>query len=62
MTSRRKVGFAVVGLGSIAQGSVLPAFSRSKKTRLVAVVSRNRNKSARVARKFKAPASYSLDE
>ncbi len=62
MTSRRKVGFAVVGLGSIAQGSVLPAFSRSKKARLVAVVSRDRNKSARVARKFKALASYSLDE
>jgi predicted dehydrogenase len=62
MTSRRKVGFAVVGLGSIAQGFVLPAFSRSKKARLVAVVSRNRNKAARVARNFKAPASYSLDE
>src|SRR5271156_5668884 len=62
MTSRRKVGFAVVGLGSIAQGSVLPAFSRSNKARLVAVVSRNRNKAARVARNFKAPAFYSLDE
>ncbi len=62
MTSRRKVGVAVVGLGSIAQGSVLPAFSRSNKARLVAVVSRNRNKAARVARNFKAPAFYSLDE
>jgi predicted dehydrogenase len=62
MTLRRKVGFAVVGLGSIAQGSVLPVFSRSKKARLVAVVSRNRNKAAHVARNFKAPAFYSLEE
>jgi len=62
MTSHRKVGFAVVGLGSIAEGSVLPAFSHSKKARLVAVVSRNRKKAARVARKFKAPAFYSLEE
>jgi len=62
MTLYRKVGFAVVGLGSIAQGSVLPAFSHSKKSRLVAVVSRDPKKAARVARKFKAPAFYSLDE
>jgi predicted dehydrogenase len=62
MTSRRNVGFAVVGLGSIAQGSVLPAFSRSKKARLVAVVSRDGKKAARVARNFKAPAFYSLGE
>jgi predicted dehydrogenase len=62
MTSHRKVGFAVVGLGSIAQGSVLPAFSQSKKARLVAVVSRDRKKAARVARNFKAPAFYSLEE
>ena len=53
MTARKKVGFAVVGLGSIAQGSVLPAFSNSKKARLVALVSRDKKKAARLARKFK---------
>jgi len=62
MTAHKKVGFAVVGLGSIAQSSVLPAFSHSKKARLVAVVSRDKKKAARLARKFKAPAFYGAEE
>ena len=52
----KKVGFAVVGLGTIAQGFVLPSFARSKNAKLVAVVSRDKDKAARVARKFKAGA------
>jgi len=43
----RKVGFAVVGLGSIAQSSVLPAFANSKKAKLMTLVSRDGNKAAR---------------
>jgi predicted dehydrogenase len=62
MTASKRVGFAVVGLGSIAQSSVLPAFSRSKKARLVALVSRDKKKAARLARKFKAPAFYDAEE
>jgi predicted dehydrogenase len=62
MTAHKKVGFAVVGLGSIAQSSVLPAFSHSKKARLVALVSRDKKKAARLARKFKAPAFYGDEE
>ncbi|MGA3269275.1 MAG: Gfo/Idh/MocA family oxidoreductase, partial [Verrucomicrobiota bacterium] len=62
MTAHKKVGFAVVGLGSIAQGSVLPAFSHSKKARLVALVSRDQKKAARLARKFKTPAFYGEKE
>ena len=50
----KKVGFAVVGLGNIARGSVLPAFARSKRARLVAAVDRDKEKGARVARQFKA--------
>jgi len=61
MAAHKKVGFAVVGLGSIAQGSILPAFSRSKKARLVAVVSRDKKKAARVAGAFKAPAFYGAE-
>ena len=34
-----KVGFAVVGLGAIAQGSVLPSFRHTKQAKLVALVS-----------------------
>jgi predicted dehydrogenase len=62
MTAHKKVGFAVVGLGSIAQGSVLPAFSHSKKARLVALVGRDKKKAAWLARKFKAPSFYSDQE
>ena len=59
---RKKVGFAVVGLGSIAQGAVLPAFAHCKEARLVALVSRDRQKAARLARKFKAAAFYGADD
>ena len=31
MKNRKKIGFAVVGLGAIAQGAVLPAFRHSKR-------------------------------
>src|ERR1700691_5548650 len=58
----KKVGFAVVGLGTIAQGFVLPSFAKCKNAKLVAVVSRDQHKAPRVARKFKAEAHYSNEE
>jgi predicted dehydrogenase len=60
--SRKKVGFAVVGLGSIAKSSVLPAFSNAKKAKLVALVSRGREKASHLARQFKAEAAYDMKE
>jgi predicted dehydrogenase len=57
-----KVGFAVVGLGNIAQNAVLPAFSHSRRANLVALVSRDKKKAARLVRKFGARAAYSNDE
>ena len=54
--------FVLVGLGAIAQGFVLPSFAKCKNAKLVAVVSRDKDKAARVARKFKASAHYSNDE
>jgi predicted dehydrogenase len=62
MSVDKKVGFAVVGLGTIAQGFVLPSFAKCKSAKLVAVVSRDKDKATRVARKFKADASYSNEE
>ena len=44
MIAGKKVGFAVVGLGKIAQGSVLPAFANSKSAKLVALVGRDQQK------------------
>ncbi len=62
MKAAKKIGFAVVGLGSIAQSSVLPAFAHSKKARLVAVVSRDKKKAKKLAGKFGAASAYSTDE
>lgn len=57
-----KVGFAVIGLGAIAQGSVLPAFQHAKHARLVALVSRDKRKAEKLSKKFKAQACYGADE
>jgi predicted dehydrogenase len=62
MAANKKVGFAVVGLGSIAQGSILPAFANSKRAKLIGLVSRDKEEAARLARKFHASAHYSTDE
>lgn len=60
--AKKKVGFAVVGLGSIAQSSVLPAFAHSKRATLVALVSRDKKKAEKLARKYKADSVYCNDE
>jgi predicted dehydrogenase len=57
-----KTGFAVIGLGSIAQTSVLPAFAKCKHAKLVAVVGRDAKKTSRLARKFKADSQYHGDD
>ena len=62
MTARTKVGFAVVGLGNIACNSILPAFRNSKKTKLVALVSRDKKKAAKLAAQFGAKTCYPLSE
>jgi predicted dehydrogenase len=62
MTTREKVGFAVVGLGAIAQVAVLPAFRNAKRARLVALVSRDKRKAEKLARKFGAAAAYAREE
>ena len=62
MTVKRKVGFAVVGLGAIAQGSLLPAFANCKRARLVALVGSDDKKTAQLAQKFHAKTRYRSDE
>jgi len=62
MKSTRKIGFAVVGLGAIAKGSVLPCFARTKKALLVALVGRDKKEAARLARKHKAAYFYGANE
>src|SRR5271163_2304 len=52
MTVTKKIGYAVVGLGSIAKSSVLPAFARTRRAKLVAVVGREKKGAESVARQF----------
>jgi predicted dehydrogenase len=58
----KKVGFAVVGLGAIAQVAVLPAFRHAKRAKLVALVSRDGRKAEKLARKYKAQEAYRAEE
>lgn len=62
-TSKRQVGFAVIGLGHIAQAAVLPAFRHAKEARLVALVSTDERKRRELARRYgcEAYAAHDLD-
>jgi predicted dehydrogenase len=62
MATAKKIGYAVVGLGNLARNSILPAFSRCKRSKLIALVSRDAGKAAHLARKFEASASYSTEQ
>src|SRR3990172_2657961 len=62
LAKSRKVGYAVVGLGAIAENSVLPAFRHSRKARLVAVVSGDEKKAKRLAGRFGASDYYHYDD
>jgi predicted dehydrogenase len=62
MASRKRVGYAVVGLGGISQVAVLPAFAHSKKAKLIAVVSGDKSKAEKYAQDFKASQALTYDE
>jgi predicted dehydrogenase len=57
------VGYAVIGLGSIAETSVLPAFRNSEKCNLVALVSHDAQRAKQLGAKFgvSADACYGYD-
>jgi len=58
MKAAKKIGFAVVGLGSIGKSSVLPAFANCRHARLVAVVGRDKTSAGAMAKQFKAQVAY----
>ncbi len=47
-----RVGYAVVGLGRIAVGRVLPALQKAKRSRVVSLVSGDRAKAGKLARQY----------
>jgi predicted dehydrogenase len=48
----RKLGWAIVGLGSLAINQILPAFARSEKSRVVALVSGHPDKARKLAARY----------
>src|SRR5271167_4480352 len=62
MPGVKRVGYAVVGLGSISQVAVLPAFAHSKKARLVALASGDQKKARKLAEQFGASHAFSYGE
>jgi predicted dehydrogenase len=52
------VGFAVLGLGNLAQSAILPAFRGMESARLVALVSRDGEKARRLASQHDVPWAY----
>ena len=61
-SSSRKVRYAVVGLGHIAQVAVLPAFAHAtENSDLVALVSDDPEKLEKLGRRYKVKAGYSYD-
>lgn len=57
--AKRKIRYAVVGLGYIAQIAVLPAFAKAKNSELVALVSDDQTKLQKLSKKYKVPLTYS---
>ncbi len=48
----RKLGWAIVGLGSLAINQILPAFARSEKSRVTALVSGHPDKARKLAARY----------
>ncbi len=62
MSGDRKIGYAVVGLGSIARSSVLPAFRHCRHGKLIAVIGRDKKKAEIYARQFNARAAFDVSD
>jgi predicted dehydrogenase len=60
--SRRKIRYAVVGLGDIAQVAVLPAFRNTRNSELTAIVSGDPQKLRKLARKYRLQQAFSYEE
>ena len=62
MAGSKAVGYAVLGLGSIAEVAVLPAFRKSKKSRVVALVSHDLGRARKMGKKFGVKDCFTYDD
>ena len=61
-SSKRKIRYAVVGLGHIAQVAVLPGFATAKNSELVSVISGDEIKREKLRKKFRLEGVYSYQQ
>ena len=61
-SSRRKIRYAVVGSGHIAQVAVLPAFKTARNSELVAIVSGDAQKREELSKQYGLQRTYSYEE
>jgi predicted dehydrogenase len=59
---RKKIRYAVVGLGHLAQVAVLPGFAGAANSELVAIVSGDKTKLRKLGKKYELEHVYSYDE
>jgi predicted dehydrogenase len=62
VAASKPVGYAVVGLGSIAEVAALPAFRKSKKCKVVALVSHDLGRAKEMGKKFSVKDCYAFDD
>ncbi len=60
--SRRKIRYAVVGLGHLAQVAILPAFKTARNSELVSIVSSDATKREELGKKYGLEQVYSYEE
>src|ERR1700716_840495 len=60
--SNRKIRYAVIGLGHLAQVAVLPAFASARNSKLVALISEDPKKQSKLAKKYRVESVYSYDQ
>ena len=61
--AQKQIRYAVVGLGHIAQGAMLPAFAHARRnSKLVAAVSDDRTKRQEITQRYKLEAAYRYED
>jgi predicted dehydrogenase len=61
-SNNKKIKYAVVGLGHLAQVAVLPAFANASNSELVAIVSGDETKLKKFARKYKVEHAFTYED
>jgi glucose-fructose oxidoreductase len=60
--TNKKIRYAVVGLGHIAQVAILPAFKNAQNSELVAIVSSDAEKRKKLGKKYRLEHVYSYEQ